>query len=248
MNESSTQKPRRLSARLATAMLAASLLLPSIPGAFPGLAHAPLRHEPVEVEHSLGQSQLPGPLVFYRGETPKQPYLVVADVAVDEEFVGRVGDEWRAEVNRMVEEANLLLSQIGLAISVASIQRWRSKDTWTRISDHLDSAEEQVGRAPGRLLIVITCQDTVKYDGWAQKSSGRMIMQFSHGNQRRNSALIAHEVGHLLGAIHHENEEECTEDGCVMDSSGYAHASTWCKHHRQQIQKEMDAMLALQTS
>ncbi|MEE9261767.1 MAG: hypothetical protein V3U95_04215, partial [Dehalococcoidia bacterium] len=89
---------------------------------------------------------------------------------------------------------------------------------------------------------------TVRYDGFARESGSRMIVQFYPEDRKRTHALIAHEVGHLLGVDHHEDEDECTDEGCIMDRRGFAHTTTWCEHHRKVIQENVDSKLAAQAS
>ena len=187
----------------------------------------------------------PGELVFYRDASGETLTRLLVDVAVDEEFMEQVGDRWEQHVYEMVASANNLFAGVGLDIEIASVTRWLSDDAVESLATLLGSSEEQVQRGPGRLLLVITCQDTIKYDGWAQNSKNGVIMRFYHDGQEKNAGLIAHEIGHLLGGRHHEDEEDCIEDGCIMDQRGYAHATTWCPHHQEVIEDEIASRLAI---
>lgn len=168
----------------------------------------------------------------------------MADLAVDEDFARNVGAGWRAEAHRTLQEASSLLERVGIELAVASTQRWESDDAEDSVVDLLDAADLQTETRAGNLLLVITDQHTVRYDGWAQDSRDRVIVRFNHERTQRNAALIAHEVGHLLGAHHHEDDEECTEGGCIMDERGFAHATEWCDHHAETIQTSIDSMLS----
>lgn len=173
---------------------------------------------------------------FTANPVPYPDYLPV-EVAIDEEFVIQVGDDWETEVYRMVEEGDSLLKEVGLELKVVSIQRWRSDNEEDSIEALLNSVELQIKRDPRHLLLAITCQDTAKYDGWAQPSKSQAIVKCSPKKAESKELLIAHEVGHLLGARHHEDEEECTEDGCIMGHVGPGYFTNWCQHHQQVIEE-----------
>lgn len=230
-------------ARLATVVLAVCLLLLSYPSPT-SLPHQLLHNKPVTSTEGL--STLSSALALH--PTGEDTVEILADVAVDEDFIARVGDNWESRVRQTVARANTLLAQVGVSIRVASLQQWHSDDQEDSITEDLASAERQVKRGPGNLLVAITPQGAVKYDGWAEERLNRIIIHFYEDGELRNSALLAHEVGHVLGAHHHEDEEECTEEGCIMDREGYAHATTWCHHHRNVIREHLASALAAHRS
>lgn len=170
------------------------------------------------------------------------PYLTV-DVAVDEDFIQTVGSTWRVEAIRIVDESRVLLAEVGVDVRVASVQVWRS-DEGASVTDLMHAFPEQVHSTDGNLLLAITGQYMGSYDGWAQRSSGALIAHYYSRRPHNTVALLAHEVGHLLGAEHHASEDECTGDGCVMDREGFVHADDWCDHHLEVIQETLDAALA----
>jgi predicted Zn-dependent protease len=55
--------------------------------------------------------------------------------------------------------------------------------------------------------------------------------------------LIAHEVGHLLGATHHGDDEECGDDECIMAYTGYIRTKDWCQHHLEAIEGNIESRL-----
>ncbi len=236
----------KLQAKLATSVFLAFIVLLSYPILPRQTSHDTLHDEPPKAHQVENNISLPSALTFLREADDEALVVLLVDVAVDEDFIRQVGEKWLGEVFEMITGANSLLSQIGLTVRVASVQEWRSEDFQDSIANLLASAESQVHRANGRLLLAITCQDTVKYDGWAQEGNERVIVKFYHEGQKRNSALIAHEIGHLLGARHHEDDEECTGDGCVMDQKGYAHATTWCDHHQEVVEQNIQLWLSNQ--
>ena len=193
-------------------------------------------------------TQLSEGLTLYRDPFDEGSTYLLADIAVDEDFIAQVGKGWEPYVYQAVDDANYLLEPVGMRIVAASIQRWHSDDEEESLAAHLSSAEQQVRHNLGRLLIVITSQDTVKFDGWAVAARDRVGVQFYLYDPQRSVALIAHEVGHILGARHHEEEEECTSDGCIMNRSGHAHLTSWCEHHQHLIRENVASKLAAQAS
>jgi hypothetical protein len=244
MQMGSALRKKPLLAGLATTVLVASLMLYGYPRASPATPAIALHDEPIESRAPGGFAKLPVALLFYPGDAIETSAYVLTDVAVDEDFVNRLGDDWGDELQMTLDGANALLAPVGLTVQTASTQQWRSDDDLYYISSHISSAERQIRRIPGYLFLAITGQDTIKYDGWSQESGSRLIVQFDHNFPRRIHSLIAHEIGHLLGARHHEDEEGCVGDGCIMDGKGYAHATTWCEHHLQLIHDNIASALA----
>lgn len=199
-----------------------------------------------ELPHAASGEVSETTLVVYEGQYREASYRLMADVVVDEEFVTQVGERWRAEVLEIVAGANVVLEPVGIFVEVVSIQQVASDDTLDSMSMLLKDVGKKLQRTQGRLLIVITCQDTVKYDGWANASHNEMAVRFYHTERERNSSLVAHELGHVLGARHHEQEHECIEDGCIMDQQGYANATHWCQHHIDVLHDSTQLLVATQ--
>ncbi len=229
----SALRKKPLLAGLAIAVVVASLLLYGYPKASPATPAIALHNELIESRAPGGFTKLPRELLFYSGASIDTSVYVLTDVAMDEDFLNRVKDDLEGELLLILDGANTLLSPVGLTMQTASTQQWRSDDALYHISSHISSAERQIRRIPGHLLLAITGQDTMKYDGWSQESGGRLIVQFDHKLPRRIHSLIAH-----------EDEEGCVGDGCIMDGKGYAHATTWCEHHLQLIQDNIASALA----
>lgn len=174
-------------------------------------------------------------------ETPGA--YVVADIIVDDDFIVTNGDDWRDDITEMMAGANGLLGQVGVEIRIGSVGIWVSDEGAGSLRELIESAEMHAQRDPSRLLIVITCQDSSQKDGLAQRSRGRVIVEYYHQDVPRNSALLTHEIGHLFGAGHHEDAVECVGDGCIMDEKGYEHEEEWCDHHRDLILGNVQAAL-----
>ena len=173
-------------------------------------------------------------LRFHRDDSSPIAY-VNTDVAVDDDFVTLTGSDWRLAAPRLVEGANDLLAAVDLRLRVNQVRRWRSDNAVDAISEHLSAAERQVQSTPGHLFLAIIRRNNRRYDAWARRSESAAIVELYAGDPLLTHSLIAHEVGHLLGVKHHEDDEDCTGDGCLMDQKGYDHLKTWCEHHQDVI-------------
>ncbi len=160
---------------------------------------------------------------------------IFADVVIDEEFTERHGVDWEDTLALMLNSANDVLKPIGVRIEMVSLSTLESSDDQTHMSQILDGALHDAQRGVDRILLAVTCQDSVRLDGVARESESAVIVRYNHDEWQRNGSLIAHEVGHLLGAEHHPVGEKCESDGCLMEPAGYVHATEWCDDHRDDI-------------
>ncbi|MBT3942257.1 MAG: hypothetical protein HOF43_06050 [Chloroflexi bacterium] len=196
----------------------------------------------------VSTARAPGPIDFDIVETSDNPSVfqidlnvpdgvavVFADVLVDEEFTDRHGSDWRDALDLMIGSANDVLSEVGVQVQVDSISTWHSDDDQAHISRILDGALDEAQRGSDRILLAVTCQDSIRLDGVSRTSRSAVIVRYNHDDWQRNGSLIAHEMGHLLGADHHGADEKCESDGCLMEPSGYANATEWCDDHRDAI-------------
>jgi hypothetical protein len=224
-------------ARLVTAVLALSFLFIGYPGHLASSPRIALHEEPAGSGKPEDQGQQHAPLAVRGGTSDESPALLSVDVAVDEEFPELAGDSWESDLDDLLEAANALLSPVGVQLAAESVQQWHSDDAIPAISSQLISAERQPNRAPSNIFLAITGQKTAPHDGYVWESQTRAITRFYPERRERSASVIVHETGHLLGAEHHEDDDECTGHGCFMDRAGYAHATEWCNHHLQEIQE-----------
>lgn len=161
-------------------------------------------------------------------------YLVV-DVTVDEEFEAVVGGDWEHEAHEMIDASNWLLGQIGIAVEVGLLQRWLSDDATRDAPELLAEASGQALRRPGHMLLAVTGQAAKPLDGWSRRSRTSAIASYYRHDQARTAALVAHEMGHILGATHHEDGHICENGACIMSKAGFVRAATWCDEHAAQI-------------
>lgn len=228
---------------LIVAIFGANLWLAVMAGLSAGRANPAPIHQHVEPLHPVNSDLAKAFLVTYADSNDiGQPYAYV-DVAVDEEFIEYFGDGWRNDAYLTIEGTNVLLSEVGFTVKVNSLGQWHSKDNVKFISSHIPHINQQIANPPRHLTLAITGQATTRDDGYVRLQDGVVIVQYDARRPRRIHSLIAHEIGHVIGVNHHDNEEECTEDGCIMDAEGYEFADEWCTHHKQEIEGKLAAIL-----
>lgn len=171
------------------------------------------------------------------------PAYMYVDLVVDEEFMEYFGESWRSHAYGTIAGANALMSEVGFAARVRSLRQWRSNDDVKFISSHIPYVSRQSESPPRHLTLAITAQATARNDGYFMPRDGVIIVQYDALRPRRIHSLIAHEFGHVIGAHHHDAEEECTGDGCIMDAEGHEHPETWCSHHKQEIEGKLAALI-----
>ncbi len=224
---------------------AAALLLPQYSSVSPDHYHSYFHTQSVE---SLDTGPAHGVLTLHvDGFAGPLPY-VVADIVLDEEFISSSDLEPGEAVDKILRDANGLLAVAGVSVRAGTIGQWRSDDSERSIPILLRSAVEQGVATEGNMFLAITGQYTGTYDGWSEGPGHRLIVRYYDESAFRTRALVAHEVGHLLGARHHEREEDCDEDGCVMAEQGFAYADTWCDDHLEVIGEGIEALLAAQNT
>lgn len=161
-------------------------------------------------------------------------YLVV-DVTVDEEFEATVGADWEHGARELVDAANKLFGQLGIAVEVGSLQRWRSDDETMDAPALLTEASAQALRYSDHALLAVTGQAAKPLDGWSRRSRTSAIATYYPYDRAMTAALVAHETGHILGATHHEDGHICENGACIMSRAGFVRADSWCEEHADQI-------------
>jgi hypothetical protein len=131
---------------------------------------------------------------------PSVPAQFVIDLALDEEFRAIVGEGWEDEVHEMINSADQLLGQIGISVEVGSVNSWWSDDVNMDAPTLLAEASRQVSRDSGHAFLAVTGQAAKPLDGWSRRLRTSAITRYYRYDQTMTAALIAHEVGHVLGA------------------------------------------------
>jgi len=187
------------------------------------------------VEDSAERAAAISNLVLRNSDDDGPTHLLNIVIAADEEFIAKAGPEWSEAATDIVRDASELMRQIGVGITITDVRRWASDDEESNISSLLDDSIVQTGSHSDAVLISLTGQRTDKYDGWARQTPPVLLLRVAVPPIQTTASLVAHELGHILGAGHHGEDHDCPKDGCLMDAKGYAHADTWCDHHREDI-------------
>ncbi len=176
-------------------------------------------------------------------EGPGGKLHVLADVTVDENFIEQADLHWKSQVRQMLENVNRILAPVRIEIDVASLQTWDSDNSGGHISQRLAAAETQTRRVSGNLLIAITADTSTRFDGLARRAGGELIVQHYPKHPEWGPLLIVHVMGHLLGANHHGEDDECEDEECIMASTGSIHTKEWCHHHLEVIEENIESRL-----
>lgn len=153
----------------------------------------------------------------------------------DQDFVRAHGPRWRDEARAVVMSSAGLMGGVDVELAVVEVTRWASSPA------DLPAMVDQAVRRPHRddaVVVALTSHDGRQasvFDGYARSDLGVMMVKIADPPSPHVAALVAHELGHLLGADHHEEGHECGSDGCLMDPVGFEHADRWCGDHRAEI-------------
>lgn len=154
------------------------------------------------------------------------PYRVTLTLMVDEEWRAHHGDDTTAGTRDAMERVRRLFLPVGIDIEWAAVADWRSEDDHRLLRDLLDdlTASPAIGTD---LVIALTGQRGYGPDGLARRSFRHIIVRHHDAHLERDAMVIAHEIGHVLGADHHR----CQGHSCLMAPSGFEYSEEWCPGH-----------------
>ncbi len=154
-------------------------------------------------------------------------------VATDEAWRQTYGNEAQARARQLLADTNHILEPAGLVLSVASFQSWSSVDHDQSMSRMLAHLDDTVPAEPGQLVIGLTGRQISRVDGIAHVDHIHLVARLHPGKPQLDGLVVAHEIGHLLGAKHHK----CTHDYlCVMAPKSFSSPPRWCEHHILEMQ------------
>ena len=154
-------------------------------------------------------------------------------IAADEAWRHTYGDGAEARAKQLLADVNRILEAAGIKLSMASYQSWSSTvhaDSMSSMLRHLESA---VPAPPGQLVIGLTGRQTSRVDGLAHVGHIHLVARLHPDKPQLDGLVIAHEIGHVLGADHHDCEHDYR---CVMAPEGFASPVRWCEHHVLEMQ------------
>ncbi len=162
---------------------------------------------------------------------PQRELRVV--IAVDEAWRKTYSAGAEARARQLLVDANSILEPTGIHLSVADYRSWSSEGNSGSMSQLLGHLDDTVPAMPGQLVIGLTTRQVSRVDGLAHVGHIHLLARSHPGQPQFDSLVVAHEIGHLLGADHHK----CDHDyECVMAPKGFSSPPRWCEHHILEMQ------------
>ena len=165
-------------------------------------------------------------------ETLPQRELRVV-IAVDEAWQQTYSAGAEARARQLLVDANSILELAGIGLSVADYRSWSSEGKGGSMSQLLAHLDDTVPAIAGQLVIGLTGRQVSRVDGLAHVGHIHLLVRPHPGKPQLDSLVVAHEIGHLLGADHHECDHAYD---CVMAPKGFSSPPRWCEHHILEMQ------------
>ncbi len=135
-------------------------------------------------------------------------------------------------VRLLVAEAAGLLRGTGLSITPVQIVRWNPPGDAVLPREVLDAAKDSVPLDGADIVVVLTALSSTRTDGAADVGGRYVVVQHHRDARAKDVAVLAHEIGHLLGAHH---GCDAGTDGGIMGTNGFTNAELLCPCTRRVI-------------
>ncbi len=160
-----------------------------------------------------------------------------AAVVVDDGWQGLGIDG--SEARSIVVEAAGLLRGTGVSITSVSVGRWNPPPEAKSPDDVLTAAKEYLPLGDADIIIVLTSRSETRGDGAADVGGRYAVVQHHRGEREKDVAVLAHELGHLLGAYH---GCDSPTGGGVMAATGFSNADLLCPCTRRVIEQNVSML------
>ncbi len=153
-----------------------------------------------------------------------------ARIALDDAWADLGQDQQAARL--LVVEAAGLLRGTGLSIVPVEIVRWNPPNGSRLPREILEAAKDTVPLVDVDIVIVLTAGSVTRLDGAADVGGRYVVVKHHRDAWAKDVAVLAHEIGHLLGA--HHGCDAGTEGG-IMGTNGFSNAELLCPCTRRVI-------------
>lgn len=154
-------------------------------------------------------------------------------LATDETWQQTYSAGAEARARQLLVDANSILEPAGIRLSIADYRIWSSVNHAQSMSQLLGHLDDTVPARPGQLVIGLTGRQVSRMDGLAHVGHIHLLARPHPGKPQLDGLVVAHEIGHLLGADHHECDHGYD---CVMAPKGFSSPPRWCEHHILEMQ------------
>lgn len=142
-------------------------------------------------------------------------------------------------VRSLVVEAAGLLRGTGLSITPVSVKTWNSPPEAESPREILDAAKVLLPIGEADIVIVLTGRSKTGVDGAADIDGRHAVLRRHPGERAKDVAVLAHEIGHLLGAHH---GCDAADAGGIMNAKGFSNAELLCPCIRRVIERNVSLL------
>ena len=161
------------------------------------------------------------------GRAHPGPYIMTVTLVLDEEWQAYAPDVAAVRLDAAIERVRDLYLEVGIHVEWAAVRGWHSRDDRASLRDLLDDLIVAYPARETDLVVALVGQQGSGPDGLAQRLGRHIIVRHHQAHPERDAMVIAHEIGHILGADHHA----CRGHRCLMTPSGFEYSDEWCPGH-----------------
>lgn len=172
--------------------------------------------------------------------TPIAYLEIPAVVAADESWRQAYGIRAEGTASALIADVNSILAPTGIRLALADYVIWESQPSERSMSGLLAHLDESIPARGGEFVIGLTSERLSSVDGIAHTGHVHIVARRHPDNPQLDGLVVAHEIGHLLGADHHECDHGYR---CVMTPKGFELPARWCDHHVLEMQAGAAAMV-----